>query len=102
MAKGCVGSFMGAFIAVMVAVVIISILAYIFVPNVLPSSPCIFDSQCQPHKVCCTWRCDSAEIKWWKCPDRLCSFLGTEEVLNLTCGCNILKCAEATAEAAEK
>jgi len=102
MAKGFVGSFMGAFIAVIIAVVIIGILTYIFAPNFLPGSPCLFDSHCSPQKLCCTWRCDSTELKWWKCPDSLCSFLGAQEESNLTCGCNNLRCGEATAEAAEK
>jgi hypothetical protein len=93
MGKGFIGGFMGAFIAIILVVCVIGVGIYIFGPKYLPSSPCLLNSNCEPQKLCCTWRCDSTEIDWWNCPDSVCELLG-EPLHNpqVDCECEDLRC----------
>jgi len=81
----------GMAFAIIVIVVLLILGVYIFGPNVIPSTPCIANFNCHVQKVCCTYRCDSTDMGWWQCPDKLCSFLNETQPAK-TCGCKSFKC----------
>ncbi|MCD6575961.1 MAG: hypothetical protein J7K73_02260 [Nanoarchaeota archaeon] len=84
--------FTSFFAGVIVGVIIVVAAVYIFAPEFIPNTPCLLDSNCHMQKVCCTWRCDSKDLSWWKCPDELCEFLNKTEKPDLNCGCENFKC----------
>ena len=90
--KGFFGFFGGMLFGVIVFVILILVAAYVFGPGLIPETPCVLDTNCDVQKVCCTWRCDSKDFTFWKCPDQLCRLIGAEEptekckCLDFNCG----------------
>ena len=80
----------GFFAGIIVGMLLLAFGVYIFAPKVIPETPCVIDSNCEMQKVCCTWRCDSKNLDWWKCPKKLCEILNDSKPDS--CECQNFKC----------
>jgi len=84
----------GLAFGIILGAIALVIVIYLFTPHIIPKSPCLIASNCKPQRICCTWRCDSKDMTWWKCPDKVCDYIGNEKPAS--CACENFKCAAVT------